>query len=383
MTQDIYLDYNATTPMDPRVFEVMEPFLRHSFASPMSSHAMGREVKLAVEQAREQVAKFIGARHAHEVIFTSGGTESNNAAIFGAVSSPVYQEGTRRRLVTSVIEHPAVLRPLKRLAAGGYALELLPVDESCRIVCDEMIQVVDSDAKFVSLMHANNEVGAVQPVAQVGERCREYGVLFHVDGAQAAGKLDVNVQRDVIDLYTLVGHKFYGPKGIGALYVRDDIDWSPSMLGAGHEFGRRAGTHHVAGAVGLGKACELASAELEQNTHQTKQLSAYLWDQLSSEIPDLHRTCSGAHCLSHVLHVCFPGVIGAQLLERAEIVMASTGSACHKLGDPPSSTLLAMGVDEDLARGSVRLSMGHGVTEDALNRASAALVRAYKELLNA
>ncbi len=374
----IYLDYNATTPLDERVLEVMLPFLTDHFASPASSHGMGLHAREAVEKARSQVASLIGAAHPSEIFFTSGGTESNNSAIFGVAHG---NTSSRRELVSSVIEHAATRKVIEVLGDRDFDVSWLGVDELCQIDLEQARETVDSNTLLVSVMHANNEVGAIQPIPQLGALCREQGALFHVDGAQAVGKISVNVQRDKIDLYSLVGHKFYGPKGIGALYVRDGVDWQAQMLGAGHERGRRAGTPNVPAIVGLGHACQLAKDEFASNTSRLRIMRDALRTRLLLEIPSLHVTCPPHVCLPHTLHICFPEVLGADVLAHATRVLASTGSACHKPGDPPSATLVAMQVSEELARGSVRLSLGHGVTSEDLEAAASALIKAYKPLL--
>lgn len=382
LEQEIYLDFNATTPLDPRAFEAMRPYFEEFHASPMSHHAAGRRVMQAVEEAREHVARLIHAPDPDTIIFTSGGTESNNAAIFGAIAG-LAPDASRRALVTSVVEHAAVRKPLLSICeASGYELRLLDVDEHCHVRASHIEQAIDEEVAFVSLMHANNEVGSVQPVCAVGQRCREVGAIFHVDGAQAVGKLDVDVQRDQIDLYTIVGHKFHGPKGIGALYLGKDVPWRSSLLGAGHERGRRAGTHHVPGIIGLGVACKIALEERVANQRRLRELREILWHELSSRIPQIHRTYQGDEhqCLAHTLHICFPGMLGAQVLDAARIVLASTGAACHRPDDPPSSTLLAMGLDPELARGSVRLSLGHHTSPEQLVRAAQALASAHERL---
>lgn len=382
LLQEIYLDANATTPLDPRVFEEMLPYFKELYASPMSSHAAGKRVLAAVDEARAHVANLIHAPNPNTIIFTSGGTESNNAAIFGTIAG-LGEDARRRALVTSVVEHAAVRKPLASICESmGHRLRLLDVDASCRVRSEQIDAHIDAEVAFVSLMHANNEVGAIQPVEEVGKRCREVGAIFHVDGAQAVGKLDVDVQRDHIDLYTIVGHKFHGPKGIGALYIGQDVPWRSSLLGAGHERGRRAGTHHVPGIIGLGAACRIAIEERAENQRKLRALKEELWGALSSRIPRLHRTYQGPEegCLAHTLHVCFPDVLGARVLDTTRIVLASTGAACHRPDDPPSSTLLAMGLEPSLARGSVRLSLGHHTTSEEITRAAEALATAYTRL---
>jgi cysteine desulfurase len=373
----IYLDYNATTPLDERVLAAMTPYLTHHFASPMSSHQMGAPVAAAMEQAREQVAALIGAQHAHEIVFTSGGTESNNAAIFGVAQAA---PRGRDQLVSSVMEHAATSEVIKALEERGHPVTWLDIDAACQLDLNQAADVINAQTLLVSVMHANNEVGAIQPIEAISRMCTRHGALLHVDGAQAVGKLPVDVQRDGIDLYSLVGHKFYGPKGIGALYVREGVACAAQMLGAGHESGKRSGTPNVPAIVGLGKACELAREELAINQTRLRLMRDTLRLRLSQELPEVHFTCPAHLCLPHTLHVCFPDVMGADVLRVAGRVCASTGSACHKPGEPPSATLMAMGLPDELARGSVRLSLGHDVTPADLDDAAALLVAAYRRL---
>lgn len=376
-SEPIYLDYNATTPLDERVLAAMMPYLTQHFASPASSHQMGASVAAAMEHAREQVAVLIGAKHAHEIVFTSGGTESNNMALFGVAE--VAPRG-RDQLVSSVMEHAATIEVIKALAERGHPVTWLDIDAACQIDLKQATDAINAQTLIVSVMHANNEVGAIQPIKEISRLCKRHGALLHVDGAQAVGKLSVDVQREGIDLYSLVGHKFYGPKGIGALYMRDGVACAAQMLGAGHESGRRSGTPNVPAIVGLGMACELAREELAVNQSKLRLMRDTLRLRLSQELPEVHFTCPAHLCLPHTLHVCFPDVMGADMLRVAERVYASTGSACHKPGDPPSTTLMAMGLPDGLARGSVRISLGHDVTSADLNEAAILLVAAYRRL---
>ena len=386
----IYMDCNATTRLEPSALEAMLPFLRDQFASPASAHALGRHAALAVERARAQVGALIGAERAEEIVFVSGGTEANHAALYGVARAledrgeAPCEAASRRTLITSRIEHAATSRVIEDLTTrrrDRFEAVWLDVDASCQVRLEQARAALnDPRAALLSVMYANNEVGAVQPIAPLGELCRDRPVTFHVDGAQAVGKIPVDVRRDRIDLLSVVAHKLHGPKGIGALYVRQGCAWSPTMLGAGHERGRRAGTPNVPAIVGFGEACRVSLEQLFERREAARAMCDRLRAGLERALPEVHFTCPPSICLPHTLHVCFPGVLGAALLREAEIVAASTGSACHRADDPPSSTLLAIGLEANLARGSVRLSIDHELTAAQADRALAALIGAYRRL---
>lgn len=374
----IYLDHNATTPVLPEVLEAMLPYLRDQFGNPSSEHAVGRSSRDAVERAREQVAVSLSCRP-DEVLFTSGGTESNNLAILG---SAAVAAADRRRLVTSCVEHPATLRPCEHLEKTGWSVSLLPVRQSGHVDASDVRLAMGADVALVSLMLAQNETGALMPVAEAADTAHAAGALTHTDAAQAVGKIVVDVDALGVDLLSLAGHKCHAPKGIGALYVRRGTALSPVLLGGGQERGLRPGTENVAGIVALGAACASATTRLPEETLRIARLRDDLWAALSAAVPGLTRHTAG-NVLPNTLNVSFPEVSGSDLLALADGVAASTGSACHAGEEQPSAVLLAMGVPPEVARGAVRMSLGHSTTEADIKRASAVLRSAYQQLIGA
>jgi len=374
-SQVIYLDHNATTPVLPDVLEAMMPYLRDQFGNPSSDHGFGRRARDAVDRAREQVAASLSCRP-DEVIFTSGGTESNNMAILGVAATAAAE---RRRVVTSRVEHPATLRPCEHLERLGWALSLLPVSESGHVDSEEVRRAMGPEVALVSLMLAQNETGALMPVAEAAAAAHAMGALAHTDAAQAVGKIVVDVDALGVDLLTVAGHKCHAPKGIGALYVRRGTAIAPVLLGAGQERGLRPGTENVAGIVALGAACERATAGLSERSIRIARLRDDLWAALSAAVPGLTRHTAN-NVLPNTLNVSFPHVSGRDLLALAEGVAASTGSACHAGEEQPSAVLLAMGVTPDQARGAVRLSLGRGTSAADIERASSALGSAHRRL---
>ena len=374
----IYLDHNATTPVLPEVLEAMLPYLRDQFGNPSSEHALGRRSRDAVERAREQVAASLSCRP-DEVLFTSGGTESNNLAIRGAAA---VADADRRRLVTSCVEHPATLRPCEYLEKSGWALSLPPVGESGHVDAAEVQAAMGPDVALVSLMLAQNETGAIMPVAEAADAAHAVGALAHTDAAQAVGKIVVDVDALGVDLLSVAGHKCYAPKGVGALYVRRGTALAPVLLGGGQEAGMRPGTENVAGIVALGAACEIVTARLPEESSRIARLRDDLWAALSTAVPGLTRHTAG-NVLPNTLNVSFPHVSGRDLLALADGVAASTGSACHAGEEEPSAVLLAMGVAPEVARGAVRMSLGRGTTAADIQRASSVLCSAYRRLRGA
>ncbi len=367
----IYLDHNATTPIAPEVLEAMLPYLREHFGNPSSAHVFGQRAKSAVEAAREQVAQLLGAAPA-QVVFTGGGTEANNLAIFG-----VTRESPRRHLVTSVIEHPATSAPCARLEAHGWRVSRIGVDAEGRVDAQEVAAALTDDTALVTIMHANNETGALQPIREVASAARARGIPVHTDAAQSAGKLPVH---DLgANLTSIAGHKLYAPKGVGALSV-GDVPLSPYVLGASHERGLRHGTENVASIVGLGAAAQLALARLEETAARLRGLRDGLWWRLRAAIPQLRLNGPEAERLPNTLNVSFPAVSGSALLAAAPELAASTGSACHDGHESASAVLLAMGLEPSAALGAVRLSLGHATTEADVERAANALVAAWKRL---
>ncbi len=374
MSDPIYLDHNATTPILPEVVEAMLPYLREHFGNPSSGHAYGQRARQAVERAREQVAALVGAAPS-EIVFTSGGTEANNLAIRGATAlSP------RRHVVTSVVEHPATANPCRLLEIQGFDVTWLPVDGTGRVRAADVRKAVGDGTALVTLMHANNETGTLQPVAEIAEAVHAAGALLHTDAAQSAGKVRVRVGELGADLLSVAGHKLYGPKGVGALYVRDGVALEPVLWGAGHERGLRPGTENVASIAGLGAACAAATASLDEEAARVLALRDGLWSSLGERIPGLALNGHPELRLPNTLNVRFPGVLGSAVLAAAPGIAASTGAACHAGGESASAVLLAMGLSADEALGAVRLSLGRGTTAADVRRAAEMLVTAWKSL---
>jgi cysteine desulfurase len=378
----IYLDYNATTPVDPAVVETMIPYLRDHFGNPSSSHAYGKTAHDAVERARQQVADLIGARP-DEVVFTGGGSEASNLALKGTVFAKLHGLFGRwargAHIITTAVEHPATLQPCRFLERLGCRVTVLPVDRHGRVDPDAVRKALDRSATLVSVMHSNNEVGTLQPVRELAALARERGVLVHTDVAQSLGKVPVDVNELGVDLLSVAGHKLYAPKGVGALYVRRGVTLEPLIHGAGHEGGRRAGTENVPYLVALGEACRLARESLPRATEHLRRLRDRLWDRLRAALGE--RVVLNGHPelrLPNTLNVNFVGHVGADLLQKVPEVAASTGSACHEGKVSQSPVLCAMGVPPELGRGAVRLSVGRFTTEDEVDRAADALVKAVQ-----
>jgi cysteine desulfurase len=371
----VYLDHNATTPLLDEALEAMLPFLRHHFGNPSSGHAFGRRTRAAIEAARAQVASLVGAQP-DEVIFTSGGTESSNLAIAGVAAAAA---PGRRAVVTTVVDHPATRATCAALR--GWVVREAPVDGACRIDLPSARRMLDHAVALVTVMHANNETGALQPVAELADAAHAVGATVHVDGAQSVGKVPVDMGALGADLLTVVGHKLGGPQGVGALVIRRGVRLDAISHGAGHERGLRPGTENVAGIVGLGAACAVVQRSLDHEARRVRALREDLFARLAAVVPGLARSvpdADGAASLPNTLHVRFPGVAGDEVLSAAPDVAASTGSACHAGGPRRASAVVqAMGVPEGEALGSVRLSLGRSTTADDVARAAEALAAAW------
>ncbi len=370
----IYLDHNATTPTHPDVVEAMLPWLHDGYANPSSDHAGGRRARAAIDLAREQVAALVNAVP-EAVVFTSGGTESDNLAILGSVGA----RPDRRHILTSTVEHPAVAEPCRHLEGLGHPMTWLEVGPGGAISADQAEQALSTDTVLISVMLANNETGALQPIRELAAAGKRVGATIHTDAAQAVGKMAVDMEALGVDLLTIAGHKLYAPKGIGALVVRPGTPLQPVLRGAGHEGGLRPGTENVPSIVGLGHACALAARGLHDEAHRQRQLVSRLWDHLHDAIGGLRRTVSAEEALPNTLHVRLPGCIGANVLARTPAVAASTGSACHAGVHAPSPVLLAMGLAPDDALGALRLSVGRSTTSDDVDRAAEALVASFRQ----
>jgi len=376
----IYMDNHATTPVDPRVLEAMLPFFQEKFGNAASrNHAFGWAAEEAVENARAQIAKLINATP-KEIIFTSGATESNNLAIKGAAE--MYRE-KGNHIITQVTEHKAVLDTCKRLEKYGYEVTYLPVEKDGRINLDDLRRAITPKTILISIMYANNEIGVIQPVAEIGKLAKEKGVLFHVDGVQAAGKVPVDVQRDNIDLLSISAHKMYGPKGVGALYVRRKnprVQLSAIIDGGGHERGMRSGTLNVPGIVGFGKAAELCQQEMVAETERMRRLRDRLKDSVMSQLDETYINGSMVHRLPHNINISFAYVEGESLLMGINDVAVSSGSACTSATLEPSYVLKALGVGEDLAHTSIRFGIGRFNTEEEVDYVVARVVETVNRL---
>jgi cysteine desulfurase len=373
----IYLDYNATTPIARQVAEAMEPYLYEHFGNPSSSHPYGVKARQAVVRARAGVAALLGCQPA-EVIFTSGGTESNNHAIKGVALA--YRE-RGNHILTSVVEHPAVTEVCDWLQGQGFRITVLPVDEHGLVDPADLEQAITPDTVLVTVMHANNEVGTVQPVAGLAEIAHRHGALMHTDAAQSAGKIPVSVDTLGVDLLSIAGHKLYAPKGVGALYVRDGIRLARLMHGAGQEGGRRPGTENVLEIVGLGQACKVAHQDLEANMAHFQTMRDRLYQGLLRELGKEAVRLNGhpEKRLPNTLNLSFKGVQANVLLaEIGEQVAASAGAACHADSVDISGVLRAMQVPVEWAKGTVRFSVGRGTTAEEVDRAARIVAQAVR-----
>lgn len=376
----IYLDHHATTPADPRVVEAMLPFFGERFGNAASrTHAFGWDAEKAVEDARRRVASAVGG---HEVVFTSGATEAINLAIRGAFEAELARGGKRRRIVTQVTEHKAVLDAADGLVARGAEVVLVAVDRHGVIDVDELAEAVDDGTLLVTVMYANNEIGTIQPIRAVAERCRAAGVTLHVDGAQAVGRIPVDLESDGIDWLSLSGHKVYGPKGVGALVLRRGAPRpAPQMLGGGHEGGLRSGTLNVPGIIGLARALDLC---LEERDTEAVRLAG-LRDRLSTLITDATSNAvvngNATNRLPNNLNIAFPGVEGeALLMSLKDDVAVSSGSACTSAVVEPSHVLRAIGLRPDLAMSSLRFGLGRRTTDQDVEEAAEAVIREVRRL---
>lgn len=377
MRLPVYLDCNATTPVAPEVADAIEPFLRAHFGNPSSAHVYGRQAQQAVEHARERVAALIGAA-ASEIVFTGCATEANNLAILGVAKA---MRKRRKHIVTSAIEHPAVMQPCLRLEDDGWDVTVVPVDGDGRVDQDALSRALRDDTALVTIMQANNEVGTLQDIAGIARRAHACGALVHTDAAQSVGKLPVDVAALGVDLLTIAGHKFHATKGVGALYVRRGTSIAAVMAGADHEHGLRPGTENVPAIVGFGAAARLARVDQPARATELRRLRDLLHALLAGGVPGLALNGHAEHRLPNTLNVSFPGISGRDLLRAAEgDVAASVGSACHSGTATVSGVLAAMGIGYARAQGAVRLSVGVYTTEDEVRHAANALVRSWREL---
>ncbi len=378
MEYPVYLDNAATTAVDPAVVEAMLPYFLSAYGNPATLYGVGMMAREAVDHAREAVADMINASP-DEIVFTSGGTEADNAAIKG-VAAAYADKG--KHLITSAIEHHAVLEPMETLAHSGYELDILPVDSEGRISLETLKSLLRPDTLLVSIMHANNEIGTIQPIGEIGSLCRENGALFHTDAVQTFGKIPLNVREQKIDLMSVSAHKLHGPKGIGFLYVRRGTKLHRFMEGGGQERGYRSGTLNVPGIVGLGKATELAKERMESEAKRLTTLRDVFIAKLMNTVSGVSVNGSRAHRLPNNISVCIEGIQGETLLLAldASRICASAGSACSTGSMEPSHVLKALGVSRDLARGAVRITLGRETTLESLDYTLDALERSVQGL---
>jgi cysteine desulfurase len=377
--QPIYLDYQATTPMDPRVLEAMMPYFTHQFGNPHSrSHSYGWEAEEGVEKARGQVAKLIGADE-KEVIFTSGATESNNLAIRGVAE---FYKDRKNHIVTTVTEHKCVLDTCRHLEQQGFEVTYLPVQKNGLIDLEALRAVVTDKTVVVSVMAVNNEIGVIQPLAEIGKICREKKAFFHTDAAQAVGKIPLDVEAMNIDLMSISGHKIYGPKGIGALYVRRKprVRLVPLIVGGGQERGFRSGTLPTPLCVGLGEAAEIAMNEMDGEAKRLAKLQTRMLKGLQDRLPEIFVNGDLEHRIPGNLNISFAYVEGESLMMGIKNLAVSSGSACTSASLEPSYVLRALGVEEELAHTSLRIGLGRFTTEHEVDTAVEELVRHVKKL---
>lgn len=370
----IYLDNNASTPLDPEVIEEICSALRF-YGNPSSRHKTGQHARSLIEKARKKVADVVNASE-EEIVFTSGGTESNNLSILGTA----FLKG-KGHIITSVIEHPSVINPCRFLQEKGFSVSYVGVKRDGTIDLEELKGAIRDDTILITIMHANNETGIIQPIEEIGLIAREKGITFHTDAAQTVGKIPVDVERLNVDLLTIVSHKFYGPKGIGALYIKKGLRIQPILFGAGHERGLRPGTENLPGIAGIGKACELAKEYVKKRASYLKGLTETLYRKLKDLIPDVSLNGDPELRLPNTLNLCLKGIQSTDLVNiLSDSVAISTGSACHAGVKRPSSVLLAMGLTEEEALSSIRISLGKDNTEEEVKEAATLIARAAQGL---
>ena len=374
----IYLDYNATTPVDPVVVEAMLPYLSTHFGNPSSSHSYGYVAHHAVDSARAQVARLLGCTPT-EITFTGGGSESDNLAIRG-IALAYQQRGNH--IITQVTEHPGVLNTCRALEQlHGFRVTYLPVDRSGRVNTESVEAAIDDKTVLITIMHANNETGTLQPIAEIARVARKHGVLLHTDAAQSVGKIPVRVEDLGVDLLTVAGHKLYAPKGIGALYTKHGLQLEPVIYGGGQESGRRAGTENVANMVALGTACLLAQEQHAESQVRLQRLRDELQRLMENYLPDrVHLNGHLTERLPNTLNVSVDGVIGEEVLADTPEIASSTGSACHEGNTDPSPVLMAMGMSRERALGALRLTLGRWSTEEQIEEAARLLARSMDSL---
>lgn len=369
----IYLDYNASTPIAPEVAEAMTPFLSEHYGNPSTTHWAGKPAKEAYEKARQQVADLLGC-NSNEVIFTSGGSEANNHALKGVFFA---LRGRGNHIITTQVEHPAVINPCRFLQKLGAKVTYVGVDSFGQVSPADIEKAITDQTILISVMHANNEIGTIQPLIEIAQIAKKHNILFHSDAAQSVGKISTKVGELGVDLLSVAGHKLYAPKGIGALYIRQGTPIEQLVHGAGHEGGRRAGTENIIFAVGLGKACELAEAHFGDST--INDLCNYFWSELKEHFKD--NVVLNGHPemrLPNTLNISFVGKVGQDILQQLPLLAASTGSACHAGVVELSPVLKAMRIDEHVGQGTIRFSLGKYTTKEEIET----VVEWLKETVN-
>lgn len=359
----IYLDYNATTPLDPRVVEAMLPYLKDNFGNPSSDHYYGKITKEAVNKARKQVSALLGCKE-NELIFTSGGSESNNFAIKGIAFA---NKERGNHIITSQIEHPAIINPCRYLEKFGFKITYVPVDKYGLVNPEDIKKATTKETILITIMHANNEVGTIEPISKIGEIARENKIYFHTDAAQSVGKIPVLVDELNVDLLTVAGHKFYGPKGVGAIFIKEGTKIDSFVHGASHEFGKRAGTESVANIVALGEASNIAKTEMADYSKHILALREKLYQGILDITSNVKLNGHPEKRLPSTLSISFFDFNGRELLAKLPEIASSTGSACHEGVDRASDVLNAMGVDHKTAIGTIRFSLGKFNTEEEVN----------------
>lgn len=371
----IYLDYNATTPLAPEAAAAMQPFLENYYGNPSSTHKYGKIMHLALDKARKQVANLINSQPS-QIIFTSGGTESNNLALIGYA---VKNRKKGNHIITSQIEHPAIINVCRHLKKLGFKITYLPVDRNGFVMPNSLKKALQPETILVSIMHANNEIGTIQPISKLAKIAHEHGATFHTDAAQSCGKIPVDVNQMQIDMLSLAGHKLYGPTGCGALFVASHIKLQNIIFGAGQELGLRPGTENVLSSVGLGTACQIASEKLEENRSWMNRCSNLLYKKIKESWPQIYLNGSWEQKLPNTINLTFPGWLAEKFLEQIPQIAASAGSACHSDQKSVSPVLAALDTNLKHARSSIRFSTGHFTTLQEIDQAAKLIIKALQK----
>ncbi len=373
----IYLDYNATTPVAPEVVKEMKPYLEEHFGNPSSSHYYGRIAKQALEKARMRVASLLNTEP-KEIVFTSGGTESNNYAILGAAFEN--SESEQGHIITSQIEHPAVINVCKKLEEFGFEVTYIPVDKWGKLDVAALENSIRNDTVLISIMFANNEIGTIQPIGKIAKIAKGHDIIFHTDAAQAVGKIPTDVKKMGVDLLSVAGHKFYAPKGVGVLYIRDGVELEKFMYGAGQENGRRPGTENIPEIVGIGKAAQLAEKKLSKYRQHMREMRDLLYELISASQLDFRRNGHLKDNLPNTLSLSFADVNSIDIIEKLDKVAISAGAACHSDKNKISDVLKAIDLPKKYTRGTLRFSVGRFTTKEDITRAAKQIIKVIPQL---